>query len=194
MIDSKITDGIKQGNRNSFNKLMEITVGSMLTTAVRIVGRQEDAEDIVQDAYLKLWEKRSIIKSDGPIYGLIRRIVINGCYDRLRKEKRRVYSSAAELGKIMEGVISDEYADTIIEEKEFREVMKAVTSRLSPRQKVVFVLSEIEDMGNDEICSATGLRASVVKSNLYHARQKVHRLLKEIYKEYGTISQDYRKA
>lgn len=187
MIDSKITDGIKQGDRSAFNRLMEVTVGPVLMTATRIVGRHEDAEDIVQDAYLKLWEKRSTIKSDGSIYGLIRRMVVNGCYDRLRKEKRRANYTAAELGKSLEGILSDEAADTELEENEFKEILMAVTSRLSPRQKVIFVLSEIEDMSNDEICSATGLSATVVKSNLYHARQKVHRFLKEIYKEYGTI-------
>ena len=95
--------------------------------------------------------------------------------------------SPGEQEKVLLEVMSEEHTDIIIEDKEFREVLKAVTSRLSPRQKVVFVLSEIEDMDNSEICSATGLRATVVKSNLYHARQKVHRLLKEIYKDYGTI-------
>ena len=187
MIDDQIIDGVKRGDRTAFNRLLDLTVGAMMMTAVRIVGRQEDAEDIVQDAYLKVWEKRETIKESGLLYGWIRRIVINKCYDYLRRERRSVMYLPGEQEKILLDVMSEEQTDIIIEDKEFREVLKAVTSRLSPRQKVVFVLSEIEDMDNSEICSATGLRATVVKSNLYHARQKVHRLLKEIYKDYGTI-------
>jgi RNA polymerase sigma-70 factor (ECF subfamily) len=165
--------------------VIDITIGSMLLTSVRIVGNHDDAEDIVQDAYLKVWEKRDNIKNAGSLTGLIRRIVVNRCYDHLRKEKVRGFRHQEEQERIIAGIISDDRSDGEIEYNEFREVLQAVTALLSPVQQLVFVLSEIEGMGNDEISSVSGLKSSAVKSNLWHARRKVRSMLNGIYNKYG---------
>jgi RNA polymerase sigma-70 factor (ECF subfamily) len=175
------------GDRNAFNLVIDITIGAMLLTSVRVVGSLEDAEDIVQDAYLKLWEKRGDIKKGGSLTGLLRRIVVNKCYDHLRKERVRGFRLQDEQERMIAGIISDERSDGEIEYNEFREVLQAVTALLSPVQRLVFVLSDIEGMSNDEICSASGLKPSVVKSNLWHARKKVRSLLNGIYTKQENI-------
>jgi RNA polymerase sigma-70 factor (ECF subfamily) len=181
LIDDKLTERVRIGDRNAFNMVIDITIRSMLLTSVRIVGNHEDAEDIVQDAYLKVWETRENIKSAGSLTGLIRRIVVNRCYDHLRREKVRGFRLHEEQERIIAGIISDERSDGDIEYNEFRAVLQAVTALLSPLQRLVFVLSEIEGMGNDEISLVTGMKSPVVKSNLWHARKKVRSMLNGIY-------------
>ncbi|MCA1756071.1 MAG: RNA polymerase sigma factor [Bacteroidales bacterium] len=187
MIDNKLTESVRMGDRNAFSRVLDITIGSMLLTAVRIVGNHEDAEDIVQDAYLKVWEKRDDIKSGGSLSGWIRTIVVNRCYDHLRREKVKGSSLPEGQERILVSIMSDDRADGEIEYNEFREILQAVTALLSPVQRIVFVLSEIEGMDNGEISTVTALSSSVVKSNLWHARKKVKSLLKGIYNKYEKL-------
>ena len=181
LIDDKLTERVRKGDRNAFNIVIDNTIRSMLLTSLRVVGTLEDAEDIVQDAYLKVWEKRGDIKRGGSLTGLIRRIVVNRCYDHLRKKKVRGFRLQEGQERMIADIISDECSDGEIEYNEFSEVLQAVTARLSPVQRLVFVLSDIEGLSNDEICSASGLKSSVVKSNLWHARNRVRSLLEKIY-------------
>lgn len=175
------------GDRNAFNRVLDNTIGSMLLTAVRIVGNHEDAEDIVQEAYIKVWERRGDIKSGGSLSGWIRRIVVNMCYDHLRRKKVKGYHLQEGQERALLSIISDNRTDGDIEYNEFREVLQAVTALLSPVQRIVFVLSEIEGMDNGEISSVTSLKPSVVKSNLWHSRKKVKSLLNGIYNKYEKL-------
>lgn len=187
MIDNKLAERVRIGDRNAFNRLLEGTIGSMLLTALRIVGNHEDAEDIVQEAYITVWERRGDIKSAGSLSGWIRRIVVNKCYDYLRREKVKGSTLRGGQERVLFSIMSDDRADEAIEYNEFREVLQAVTAMLSPVQRLVFVLSEIEGMDNGEISSVTALKSSVVKSNLWHARKKVRFLLNGIYNKQGKL-------
>lgn len=64
---------------------------------------------------------------------------------------------------------------------EYEEILKTVTSELSPVQKTVFVLSDLEGMNNNQIAEITGGNLNSVKSNLHYARKRVKEIIKERY-------------
>ena len=172
MIDKGIVEGIKSGDKASFESMIDICLEQCLLLAIRISGNKADAEDIVQETFIKVWEKRSSIRQAESFIPWIRKIVVNRSYDYLRSKKRsREFIDRVEY--INEGLISSDSADRIVAEKEVLSLLEWIGGNLSPKQRVVFVLSEIEGMSYKEISKITGLTGSSVKSNCYHAREKV---------------------
>lgn len=183
MIDSYLIERIKEGDRVSFGKVMDICLSPLLLLAIKLVGRKEDAEDIVQESFLKIWEKRGTIRDSESFIPWARKIVVNRCYDHLRSRARKnrvdnVINIEAEIN-----ILSSETADRPLKEKEAIRMLEFIGSRLSIKQGIVFVLSEIEGMSSSEISRLTGLTAVSIKSNGYHAREKVKKIFEKMERE-----------
>jgi RNA polymerase sigma-70 factor (ECF subfamily) len=134
---------------------------------------EELARDVVQETMITIWQKLKNIKSAEGYRTWIYRIVINKCYDSLRQKKRNPEIRADEKTWLyLNNKISDLPSSTL-ENEELAEVLTLLTDRLSPKQKAVFILAEIEEMTNDEIADITGIRKSVIKANLYYARKNI---------------------
>ena len=182
MIDLNIISGLRKGDKESFTLIVREMTAPMLRLAGRVVNNTEEAEDIVQECFLKVWEKRDSIKTDQSFMAWLRRIVINRCYDFLRKEKRKSVSRVdIDTVHTISASLSEE-ADTAINEEDVSEIIACLTEGLSPRQKVVYVLSELEGYSNQEISKSTGMSANAVKSNLHHARKAARETYNRIEK------------
>jgi len=161
------------GDRSAFKNFAESYYDFAYSLAFKVLGDYDRSNDMVQDSFIKIWEKRESIRSDGSLSPWIRKIVINKCYDHLRKKKRETgFSEDSRRGEV-ENLISSETSDGKLQDQEYSQLLDALTSSLSPKQKMVFILSEIEDMSHDEIADATGLTKSSIKSNLSHARKNL---------------------
>jgi RNA polymerase sigma-70 factor (ECF subfamily) len=171
LIDKGIIEGIKSGDTASFGRMIDICLEQCLLLAIRISGNKADAEDIVQEAFIKVWEKRSSIRQAESFIPWIRKIVVNRSYDYLRAKKRNI-ELIDKIEYINMELISSDSADRIVAE-EVINLLEWIGGKLSPKQRVVFVLSEIEGISYKEISKITGLAGSSVKSNCYHAREKV---------------------
>jgi len=173
LTDLKLIEECRGGNLENFSKLIELTSPFAFSVAFRMVGDEDQAKDIVQETMITIWQKLSKIKSAEVYRTWIYRIVINKCYDQLRKRKRNPEFSADEkTWKLISDRIS-EGPSTELENREMAGIITLLTGRLSPRQKAVFVLAEIEQMSHDEISAITGMSKSVIKANLHHARRSI---------------------
>lgn len=168
---------MKRGDQKAFASIIDKCLEPSLLTAIRLVSSKEDAEDIVQECFIKLWEKRESIKDGASFIPWIRKIVINRCYDFLRSEKRK-----RDLMKLIpfagNDPVGDYESDRNLSINENNEILKRISESMSPRQRVVFVLSEIEQMTYSEIAESTGMSRFSVKSNVYHAREKAKAIFK----------------
>lgn len=184
LIDHNIIEAVKGGDREAFGEMVRVSIEPCLLMAMRIVAGREEAEDIVQESFLKVWEKRSLIRSPESFVPWLRKIVVNRCYDFLRREKR-VRSIRIDLTQDeVIGMISSDNPDRQIAEQEAEALLTLVTAQLSPRQRIVFMLSEIEELKYDEISRITGMTRFSVKSNCHYARKKVRELLDRYDKRY----------
>lgn len=176
-VDKKLIEAFRKGDHAAFGKILTQSLEPCLRLAIRIVGNREEAEDIVQDSFIRLWEKRKYIKNTESFIGWIRKIVVNRCYDYLRREKRRArFVNEAGSGGIDYSAPGNE-ADRDLKFSESNEILKIITNSLSPKQKIVFILSEIEELSVKEIEKVTGMTSYSIKSNCYHARKRA----REIY-------------
>jgi RNA polymerase sigma-70 factor (ECF subfamily) len=141
--------------------------------AFRILGNEDQAKDVVQETMITIWQKLKKIKSAEVYKTWIYRIVVNKCYDHMRKRKRNPeFVTDEQTWELISNRISVEPSVTL-ENSEISKIIGILTEKLSPRQKAVFVLSDLEGMSNDEISEITGISKSAVKANLYHARKSI---------------------
>jgi RNA polymerase sigma-70 factor, ECF subfamily len=173
LIDLQLIEECKRGNFNNFRKLVELTSPFAFSVAFRMLGNEDQAKDVVQDTMVTIWQKLKKIKTAEVYKTWIYRIVVNKCYDQMRKRKRNPEFIADEhtweliANKLSEG------PSAALENGETAKIITILTERLSSKQKAVFVLSDLEGMSNDEISEITGISKSAVKANLYHARKNI---------------------
>jgi RNA polymerase sigma-70 factor, ECF subfamily len=177
LVDIKIIEECRGGNFNNFRKLVELTSPYAFSLAFRMLGDADLASDVVQETMVTVWQKLQNIKSAEVYKTWIYKVVINKCYDQLRHKKRnREYVADEKTWLILSEKIA-EIPSTVSENEEIARIIGLLTEKLSPRQKTIFILSEIEEMTSDEISEITGLGKSVIKANLYHARKNISEMI-----------------
>jgi RNA polymerase sigma-70 factor (ECF subfamily) len=173
LIDLRLIEECRGGNFNNFRKLVELTSPLAYSVAFRMLGDEDLAKDVVQETMVTIWQKLEKIKTAEVYKTWTYRIVVNKCYDQMRKRKRNPEFIADE--KSWE-IISNRFSEgpsASLENGETTKIIGLLTERLSTKQKAVFVLSDLEGMSNDEISEITGISKSAVKANLYHARKSI---------------------
>jgi len=173
LIDLQLIEECKGGNFNNFRKLVELSSPFAYSVAFRMLGDEDQAKDVVQETLVTIWQKLKKIKTAEVYKTWMYRVVVNKCYDEMRRRKRNPeFVTDEQSWKLISNRIS-EGPSAALENNETSRIIRILTEKLSPRQKAVFVLSELEGMSNDEISGITGISKSAVKANLYHARKTI---------------------
>lgn len=177
-MNDKITEAtmqrIREGDQEAFARLIDFTHKDLYQMACRYSGRNETAKDLVQEAYLRCWISRERLPGSERIKAWILTTVRNLGIDQLRKESRQGSYKHADLSRIKEEAGPDE-KDYVA----FHAQVCLWASSLPNRQREVFMMRDIEDMRISEVMQATGLSEASIKTNLYHARKKLHQWLKK---------------
>lgn len=179
MVEKELIEECRNGDLHNFRKIVEKSTPLIFSVAFRIMGDEDVARDIVQDTMVTVWQKLKKIKTAESYTTWVYRITVNKCYDQLRKQKRQKEKRFGEREwEIISNHLSEE-ENTELENRENTMIINMLTSQLSPRQKAVFVLSELEGLDSDEIVRITGMTKPLVKANLYYARKNIGSLLKK---------------
>lgn len=173
MEEENIIEKIACGDTKAFAELVRKYSGMVYRICSRILCDTWEAEDAVQDTFIRVWEFSSEYDSRYSIATWLRTIACRLCYDMLRKRKRMTGKPDPVPGTDS----GDE--DRLIWKESIKELRK-VTETLSPKQKTVFVLHEIEGLDYGEITRITGFTAIQIKSNLYLARKTVRSRLEYV--------------
>lgn len=136
--------------------------------AYRLLESEADAEDLVQEAYLKMWDKRESLQAIGNPEAFSVRLVKNMCYDILRSGKNVLNKQAVELGEVNETTHADP-----LETKDDLRVVKNIIASLPEQQQKVVVLRDIKECSYEEIAQLTGLSSGNVRVLLSRARKKI---------------------
>jgi RNA polymerase sigma-70 factor (ECF subfamily) len=179
LVDLKIIEECRGGNLNNFRKLVELTSPYAFSLAFRMLGDEDLAKDVVQETMVTIWQKLKNIKSAEVYKTWIYKIVINKCYDQLRHKKRsREYVADEKTWQILSERIS-QMPSSQMENDETAKIIGMLTDKLSPKQKAIFILSEIDEMTSDEISEVTGISKTAIKANLYHARKSISGMIEK---------------
>ena len=179
MTDIRLIEECRGGNLSNFRKLVELTSPFAFSLAFRMLGDEDLAKDVVQETMVTIWQKLNKIRSAEVYKTWIYRIVINKCYDQLRQKKRnREQMADDKTWQVLSEKIS-QMPSSQLENDETARIIGMLTDKLSPKQKAIFILSEIDEMTSDEITEVTGISKTVIKANLYHARKSISGMIEK---------------
>jgi len=177
----------QKGDTEAFGILVERHRQQVYQVALAMVGHAETARDLTQDAFLRAYEAIARFRGDAKFTTWLRRIVTNVCLDHLRKgEHRMVVASYEEkLGSGDEdsevGILTShrEAPDTGVSRKELGAAIVAALSALTPEQRTVLILREIEGLSYEEIAKTMDCATGTVMSRLFYGRRRLQALLRE---------------
>jgi RNA polymerase sigma-70 factor, ECF subfamily len=169
-----------QGNRQAFRQIVEAHQSFAYAVAFRIIGDKTEAQDITQEAFVRLWKHIATYKQEIKLSTWLYKIVTNLCLDFLKSARYQQYRLHDDLNHAgdFHSVVTPE---NVLHEKELRDEIERATNTLSPIQKAVFVLRDLEALAVDEVCEVLSMSPDNVKSNLYHARKKISETLRSVY-------------
>jgi len=179
LVENELIEECRNGDLHNFRKVVEKTTPIIFQVAFRMLGDEEAARDIVQDTMVTIWQKLAKIKTADSYKTWVYRIAVNKCYDQLRKQKRQKESRYDDQAWALISNHLSEEGITELENRENARILSLLTNQLSPKQKAVFVLSELEEMNAEEIVRITGMNRAAVKANLYYARKNIRSLLQK---------------
>ena len=175
-----ILDGCRQNKRASQQRLFAVFYNYAMTIARRYAGNPETAEEVVNDAFFKVFTKISYLSKEQPFRLWFRRIIINTAIDRLRSRLDGLPSTELQPWHDVE-------MDAGIMEDLTREQIFALIDRLPPAYRTVFNLFVVDGFSHEEIAATLGITAGTSKSNLARARQHLKTLFYEDFEFYRKI-------
>ena len=187
--DQELVRRAAQGDEKAFEALVRLKRERVFWIANRIIGNEEDARDIAQSVFIRLWK---VLPQYDPAQSFdtwLYRITVNLAIDQYRSrgpvksfsplEEREAESRAARAPATAGG---DPLAS--LTAADLRTVFERLAARLGEKQRAVFVLSQIEGMPNEEIARAMGISPSTVRNHLFQARRSLQEGLRLLYPEY----------
>ena len=183
--DGALVERLRLGDPESYEVLVRQHGGRMLATARRLVGTEDDARDVVQEAFLAAFRAIDTFAGAARLSTWLHRIVVNGALMKLRSRRRRREESIEGLlprfdndGHWAEPVSQwDNSSDALCERQETREMVRNAIDRLPANYRSVLILRDIEELDTDEAASLLGVTSNAVKTRLHRARQALRTLL-----------------
>jgi RNA polymerase sigma-70 factor (ECF subfamily) len=188
--DRQLVEQIRQGDDGAFEMLVRRKTSKVYSLCYRVIGNGEDAKDISQLVFLKLWEN---IEKYDPTYAFdtwLYRMVTNVAIDFMRNKQSRDNAVNSNLRLVKTSV--DPEQSVTVARKEVESVFNTVSNVLSPKQKTIFVMSEMEDLRSSEIAKILGCRESTVRNHLFNARKLMQAQLKKRFPEYARLWEESR--
>jgi RNA polymerase sigma-70 factor, ECF subfamily len=166
---------IQRGDDAAFDRLVELCGPRVYSLAYRLVGNPEDAQDMAQEAFLRVYRALPAFKWESAFSTWLFRIVTNVCFDEIARRKNRpmpltdLHNGDDDAPPLKEQVSSDTVEGTW-EQREQRRMLQAAIASLPPTFRVVVVLYDIQGMSYQEIAQTLRLSLGTVKSRLNRAR------------------------
>lgn len=172
--ESALVEGCQSGRLSAFEELFHAHGARMKSVALNLLGNVADAEDAVQETFLKVYRSVGSFKGQSALSTWMFRILINNCYD-LRRRKQRRGGDAAELEIGAEGT-PDLPASTT--DHPLRLALERAVAQLRPRQREVFLLAEVEGFKHQEIGQMLGISETNSKNILFQAKRELREMLR----------------
>lgn len=180
--DEELVARAQGGDVESFNQLIVRWERPIYALAYRVIGREEDARDVCQDAFLRAYRALPGFKGQAKFSSWLYRIALNLCRDWIRRQRRAPVSQmpedadatelAAETGPV-------ESIEDLVARRELSAIVEQAMSALSEEQRTAIILKEYHGMTFQEIADMQGCPLSTVKTRLYQGLSLLRRRLKE---------------
>jgi RNA polymerase sigma-70 factor (ECF subfamily) len=184
--ESVLVSGAKAGNYAAFEELVNRYEKKIYRLGMNIIGNPEDAEDVLQDTFLKAFEHLPEFREDSRFYTWIVRIAVNEALMKLRKRRSSREVSFEETEDQDGDVVVRDYADwrpnpeQTLAREEMEQILRSAIQALPPGFRTVFYLRDVEGLDTDETAQLLNLSTGAVKARLFRARLRLREELSEV--------------
>ena len=186
--DVALVERVRSGDISAYDELVRKYDRQIFRIAQHITQNREDAEDVMQDAFLKAYEKLDQFQGNSKFYTWLVRIAVNESLMRLRKRRTGKMVSIDEDIDTEEGSVPRDLADWAPDpeqnytQSELAEILRKTIQGLPPGFRVVFVLRDVDGLSTEETAETLGLSVPAVKSRLLRARLQLRERLSRYFK------------
>jgi RNA polymerase sigma-70 factor (ECF subfamily) len=176
-VDAVLLEGVVAGDETAFATLVDRHYSLVFRLSARVLGNAADAEDVTQEAFVKLWRSPPVLRNQAALKGWLVRVARNLAIDRLRRARNTsdselellVDTSTAPDGHLRHGQAADE--------------VSAALAQLPERQRTALQLTYFEALGNQETASIMEVSVEAVESLLSRARRSLRTLLNPVWSD-----------
>jgi RNA polymerase sigma-70 factor (ECF subfamily) len=187
--DVALVERARAGDSTAFEQLVRQYERQIFRVAQHITQNREDAEDIVQDAFFKAYQKLDQFQGNSKFSTWLVRIAVNESLMRLRKRKTSKTVSMDQDVETDEGSIPRDFAEwrpnpeQQYNQAELGDILRKTIQGLPPGFRTVFTLRDIENLSTEETAEALGLSVPAVKSRLLRARLQLRERLSRYFRQ-----------
>jgi RNA polymerase sigma-70 factor (ECF subfamily) len=188
--DEELVARSRGGDTDSFNQLVVRWERPIFALAYRVIGREEDARDVVQETFLRAFRSLGGFKGQAKFSSWLYRIALNLCRDWIRRERRAPFAPTPEGVDVVELAgpgAGAESIDEVVARQELTRVVARAMDALSADQRTAIVLKQYQGLTFQEIADLLGCPLSTVKTRLYQGLTVLRRELADVGVHPGAI-------
>jgi RNA polymerase sigma-70 factor, ECF subfamily len=183
-LEKRILTELKYGNKTAFEYVFKTYFEQLYRYAQEILKDSSQAEDVVADLFVRIWEDRKKINVHTSVRSYLFRSTYNASLNVLRKKRsenkyRDFFLHHADFVK-SHNYGSSSYPLSDIIEKEYNEKIEKVIDDLPPQCRRIFLMSRVEDLPHKEIAERLGISVNTVKSQIMNGLKKLQATIKDI--------------
>jgi len=186
-----LIDAINNGDTRAYAQLVNRYKDLVYTLAVRMVKNREEAEEVAQDTFIKVFKSLNKFKGDSKFSTWIYRVAYNTCLDNIKKNKKHLNNVTIDEFTFNKLETIDNALDNIIKEEKSVLIRKCI-NRLPEDSSALLTLFYFEELSLDEISKIINIEANTVKVKLFRARKKLAVILEQYLQPQNKL--DYGKG
>ena len=187
LVDPEIIARAQKGDDEAFTEIIRAYRKRILGTVYRMIGRGDDVEDVGQEVFSRLYDSLQQLRTPQVFEPWLYRLTINACYDYLRRKRREVDVRMADLSEeqvvAVDAALSGKKALEDSRKESARELLDILLNRVSPEDRVLLVLKEIQGLSLKELSDVYKVNTNALKVRLFRARKRVLRAYDEMIEE-----------
>lgn len=184
--EAELITAVLRGDAASFTPLVQQYSPRLFATARHYARRESEVEDIVQEIWLKAFQKLGSFRGEAPFEHWLMRLAVRTCFDFLRGHQRNRETSFSELSGPDEDWLErfvNQPSASAEDAEAARQLVERVLAQMSPAARLVLTLLEIQNRSVKEISRLTGWSAPLVKVRAFRARKEMRRILSKMARE-----------
>ena len=176
--DSALVMSIGTGDKKAFRELVERHKKTAYRVALGLVGNRDDAHDISQEAFLRVYRSAGTFDQTQPFLPWFYTIIANLCRTWLRRRTTRDYRTV-DIDEASFLLVSDDDPEATVERKEQVAKLRECLMELSLADREIIMLQHFRNMPYDEIAETLNIPRGTVMSRLYYARKRLAKLMRQ---------------
>ena len=188
MNDKDLIAQIQGGNTNAFRFLVNQHRKLVWHMVLRMVRQQEDAEDICQEVFIRVYKSISKYRGDSKLSTWVGAIAYNTCLDHVRKKGKELVVHTDQLVELPATESSPHSPQEVLQRNEVKSIVHKLVEKLPLHYRTVITLFYLEEFSLQEIGEITGMQEGTIKSYLHRGRNLIHDAVVEQYPEMAAVN------